>query len=116
VLVIYWVAMFTGTHIPQPPPSIDPGGNDKTVHALAFAGLAFLICLNGALRGRMSRRSYLRVILILAVYGAIDEVTQIPIGRSCELADWLADVGGAMSGVTAWAALWALIWPKRRGQ
>jgi VanZ family protein len=28
------------------------------------------------------------------VYGALDELLQIPVGRHCDLWDWVADMGG----------------------
>ena len=104
-LVAYWVAMFIGTHIPMPPPALDPGNNDKYVHFGACFGLAVLLSLNSFLRLRMRFGVYVRVLLILAIYGALDELTQIPVGRSCDIYDWLADVGGAMLGVVVSYAL-----------
>ncbi|WP_425619489.1 VanZ family protein [Anatilimnocola sp. NA78] len=49
----------------------------------------------------------------IAVYGAVDEITQglIP-GRSPDVFDWIADVGGAALGV-GWMFLVAAFWPAR---
>lgn len=102
-LILYWLALFTGTHIPinlKP----DVPGNDKLQHLLAYGGLAFL--LGGVILLQFERRGKRRVLLIgalalLALYGAFDELTQLFVGRSCDLFDWLADLGGSAIGLMA---------------
>ena len=42
---------------------------------------------------------------ILLLYGVFDELTQIPVGRSCEVADFYADVAGAAVAVVLMALL-----------
>lgn len=64
---------------------------DKLCHFAAFAGQAFWIWLGF----RASARG-MRTLAICALLGALDEGMQYYMpGRSCELADWLADVAGA---------------------
>ena len=96
LLVIYWTALFIGTHMPVPS-GVLRGGSDKVIHLLAYAGLA---CLLGLWRGPEKWRSSLAVVCLFAV---IDELLQIPVGRSCELADAVADwLGAAIGSSAAW--------------
>ena len=39
-----------------------------------------------------------KIVSLLAVVGAFDEITQPLVGRDCELLDWCADVVGAVVG------------------
>jgi VanZ family protein len=99
VLAVYWVALFVGTHVPVPPDIVQLAGSDKTLHFLAYLGLSLLI----AVCVRPQAWSYLWLLLGLSVYGALDELLQIPVNRSAEAADWLADVAGAAAGLGAFA-------------
>ncbi len=116
--VVYWVAMFVGTHLPQ----IElPGGSviisvDKMLHFSGYFGLAFLLSLqvvsSAASRGKpemhaLRTRGFF-VLLVIAAYGMFDEWTQLLVGRSCEMLDWLADILGAATGmliVATWVAV-----------
>ena len=73
--------------------------SDKTLHSLSFTILAGLLSwtLNGLIRGVV--RHCAIVLLIIAVYGAIDELLQIPVGRHCDFGDWLADLRGGVVGL-----------------
>ena len=103
-LAAYWVALFIGTHLPHTPQALAVT-NDHLLHWLAYTGLAVLLCINLARDARLSARQAVAIVLVLAIYGALDEWSQIPVGRSCELADWLGDVAGAITGCAAVAAL-----------
>jgi hypothetical protein len=107
---LYWLAMFAGTHVP---PRFDPfpgsgGGDsriDKVAHCLGFAGLAFLLCCAGAVRGGF-RRSLLALVLVAGIaYASFDEWSQPPFGRDNELADWTADVLGIGVGLAAFSLI-----------
>jgi len=67
---------------------------DKIMHALAWGGLAFLAAIGWpqALRGPL---------LLAAAHGALIEVLQGTVvqGRSAELADFLADLLGAVLAI-----------------
>ncbi len=102
---IYWVVLFVMTHLPPRQMPRGPGG-DKLYHFGAYLVLSFL--LGAALWHAFPvRRRVIPLLVVLAAmaYGAVDEVTQILVGRACELNDWLADVSGA---ATAGAALYTL--------
>ena len=67
-------------------------GSDKLYHLISFAILTLPIAV--------IRPKALRVILILSVgYGGAIEVLQPLVNRNCELADFLADVGGVAVGM-----------------
>lgn len=102
LLVVYWLALFAGTHVPRAPHELLPKNvSDKLLHLTAYGGLAFLICLNWSLRRTLAWRHGVIVLALLAGFGALDEVTQIPVGRDCDILDWYADITGATLGVGA---------------
>ena len=99
VLVCYWMALVISTHIPHPPHLIFPQSiSDKVLHLCAYAGLSFLLSFNWALRRPLGWQQWLGIVAGLAAFGAVDEVTQIPVGRQCDVFDWLADVTGIVVG------------------
>lgn len=97
-LATYWLALAIGTHIPVDNVPNVPA-SDKALHFGAYFGLAVLV--NAALLVCGRNQSWLTVIIGLAFYGAVDEWLQIPVGRSCEFADWVADVAGVIAGTAA---------------
>jgi VanZ family protein len=109
VLAGYWLALVVGTHWPRPPELFGIGESDKFLHFSAYFGLAFLVCLNWALAWGMGWRHWLAIAAILAAFGAVDEITQIPVGRNCDLRDWFADVTGVAAGMAVFAVGWAIV-------
>ena len=101
VLVVYWVALAVGTHLPRAP-IIPFQQGDKLMHAAAYAVLAMLagVCWS-AWRGPLCRRELTLLVTVLAIYAALDELTQIPVGRDGDWRDWLADVFGVTCGIAA---------------
>ena len=97
----YFIALFVGTHIPQVPQGLTPGLSDKPLHFLAYGGLAFLIAARWSCSRRMTGRHHVLLWLIIAGYGALDELLQIPVGRNAEFADWVMDISGATTGLLA---------------
>ncbi len=91
---------FVVTHLPPPKVTAPPLVNDKVLHFVGFAalGIVGIWRLNGT--SRPIRLAEAAVVLAgLAVYAAVDELTQPYFGRSCEFGDWVADVCGAFIGV-----------------
>jgi VanZ family protein len=115
-LVLYWLSMFTGTHIPVAA-EVVLNTNDKLLHFSGFFGLAFLLELV-LLRSRpISYGRFFAAIGILAAYGAFDEITQTLVGRDCDVRDWLADISGATCGALLGVAavlVWRRFWPEER--
>ena len=98
VLASYWLLLFLGTHYPKAP-QFGSDTADKFLHFGAYAGLGFLLCACRAATGRLRWLHVIGMIGLLAVYGAVDEVSQTVVGRDCELGDWYADVAGATVGI-----------------
>jgi len=108
VLAVYWLALFASTHVPEVPHAIVTRISDKLLHGGGFAILAFLFVWAWSSRGRLAGRQWLVVLAVLVLYGAADEVTQIPVGRNADPLDWLADVIGVIVGLSAFVAVRAL--------
>lgn len=103
VFAVSLVVLFSpGSAVPTGPP-----GSDKVVHAVLFAALAATSLI--------ARIPWWATLVWLAAYAALSEVLQatLPIHRSGDIGDWLADVVGALVA-TALAAP-ALWWVRRRG-
>ena len=100
-LLLYWIALFIGTHL-----SLDEGlvideDNilDKFMHVGAFAGLTFLYFFSVMIGRRLSIPRYFLWLLPLVIYGALDEVTQPLTGRECDILDWYSDLAGIPLGL-----------------
>ena len=78
---------------------------DKTAHFVSYFLLAAGISIAMMLQHR--RNIPVTVLAIALAYGAIDEWTQIPVHRSCELADWYADAAGASTAVVLTSILFS---------
>lgn len=98
VCVLVWVTAFVATHIP-----VDklPTGHlsDKTLHFLGYFILCCLLVLVLASRSLPRPKRVCIAIFVMAAYGAIDELTQLLVGRSASVGDWIADVLGAVAAV-----------------
>ncbi len=105
VLACYWLALVAGTHWPYTPEAIDIGPSDKALHLTAFFGLALLACFNWSLRRPFGWPARIVVVAVLAMYGAVDELTQTPVGRDANLYDWAADCIGILAGVGLFVAV-----------
>lgn len=103
-IVAYWVALFAATHVPRIPAALQMPGSDKWQHFAAYGGLAFLLSVRQFHGQSLSWKTAAQIIGILAVYGAFDELSQIPVGRDAEWYDWFADLIGAIGGIAVFAA------------
>ncbi len=74
-------------------------GVDKVVHLVLFAVLA--------VTGRWTGVPARPLVLLLTAYAALSEVLQavLPLDRSGNLADLLADLAGVVIGLITWAVL-----------
>ncbi|MCG8448099.1 MAG: VanZ family protein [Pirellulales bacterium] len=95
--------MFLGTHLPSSialPMSLSFTHADLLLHASAYLMLAFSALTSWELTiGLLQPQHYFTVWLLGTLYGAFDEVTQIPVGRVCNVADWLSDILGLVVGL-----------------
>lgn len=99
IVAIYWLALFVATHIPVVPEALKEPGADKWAHSIAYAGLAFLLATRNSTWDRLTWNVATQILLVVGVYGIVDELTQIPVGRNAEMGDWLADLRGASVGL-----------------
>ncbi len=100
----YWLMLFVATHLPTVPMP-HTANSDKYIHFLAFAGLAFLLAWSIP---TVPKHRWLNVVLALAVaiiYGAIDEISQTPVGRTADVMDWVADSAGAVFGIVCYVIM-----------
>lgn len=113
VFVLAWVGAFVATHLP-PGDVSDIHISDKVAHCIGYGGLATLLawvltCFGWA--------RLFRIVLplgILLVYGAVDELTQPPFGRSVSFYDWFADAAGIAIALALWETILALLSAFRR--
>ncbi|MDX1963329.1 MAG: VanZ family protein [Pirellulales bacterium] len=110
ILGLYVLTQFVLTHIALPA-SLGSSWNlpldeDKVLHFLAYGGLG-LIAGAWWSWGRMpTLAQFLALGGILIAYAALDEITQIPVGRHADVVDWLFDVAGIISGLLVVWLIW----------
>jgi len=95
LLISIWLALATLTHIPVPQMVQEMRVSDKLMHLVAYFPLGFLLTIS-RVPGFRSGRACL---LVIAAYGILDELLQIPVGRTASVFDWIADVIGAATGI-----------------
>lgn len=100
--MIFWaVALFTQSSLPSYRiPDLSIFTQDKLIHFIIyviFAATVHRAITHQATFTTLKRHQYVFTILIVAVYGASDEIHQyfVPT-RSCSLLDWIADVTGSL--------------------
>lgn len=88
-----FVVAFTGTHLPSAQVAV-VDGPDKLLHVAGYFCLASSLLL--ALAARLERRAPRLAWSAgaIAVYGALDELTQPAVGRTASWGDWLANLAG----------------------
>jgi VanZ family protein len=101
----YALALVVGTHLPPTFKGIPRDNSDKLWHFGAYLGLAWLLAIawetsTGRLNGR-----HLRLLWVaIAIFGAVDEVTQLLVDRDATVGDWAADAAGAAVGLILFRA------------
>jgi VanZ family protein len=113
LLTTYWCLLFIATHIPKPP-SLHVQHIDKVFHFAAYAGLAFLLAWSLPTIPNHPLLNVLLAAFVSISYGVVDECLQIPVGRTADILDWIADSIGAVSGLCAYAVL--RCWLMKRGK
>lgn len=94
LLVVIWIILATITHIPVPQSVPEIRHADKLVHLIAYFPLGLLLPASN-IRGLRSRWV---CVAVIATYGILDELLQIPVGRTASVYDWMADLLGASIG------------------
>lgn len=104
ILIAYWAACFTITHVPPSQvPSVSVPHVDKLVHFSMYLLLSILFSISFPKLG-------IKAFLVLLFYIAIDELSQPYFLRDAELLDGVADSLGSILGIFI-----VMYWPKRRG-
>ena len=101
-LGIYWLLLFVGTHLPPNRLMEKIHQSDKLLHCGAFAGLAFLMCWAVPTIRTQMYRNTLTGGAICVIYAAIDELLQIPVGRTADWNDFFADCLGVCIGMAVY--------------
>ena len=105
----YWLLLFIATHIPPNPVMSYVRLNDKLVHACAFSGLAFLVAWAVPTNKSKLNQNIAIAAMISVVYAGIDELLQIPVGRTADWLDFAADCAGICIGLTVYWIARALV-------
>jgi VanZ family protein len=99
--VVYFLVLFTATHVPSLP-TISMSAFDKVEHFVGYGLLTLCVLVGWELSvGVLSAKHYFAMWLAGTLYAAFDELTQIPVGRTCDVNDWAADVLGIVLGLAA---------------
>lgn len=110
-LVGYWIFLAVITHVPVQPKASIPY-LDKVVHFGAYGVLGGLAWL--CVRAAGLKLTPWAVFVWLAIYGGLDELLQIPVGRTCDIVDWICDCVGLVAGIAT--ARWLLNEPATEHQ
>lgn len=103
-----WAAALTATHIPPDDlPEIEHV-SDKLLHLAGYLVLAAALGATLRLRGATARRVAMLVPIVMALYGAFDELTQPLFNRGASWGDWLADAAGGLIGAIACNAVFRI--------
>ena len=100
-LLIYWPAIFIVLHIPIPDLIYQANVSDKALHFLVYLILASLLWFAARPEDKVNwrKRRVWWVVLAAVIYGVTDEITQCMVGRSCDIADFFANIAGVFSGL-----------------
>jgi VanZ family protein len=100
-LLVYWPALFVLTHIPIPDLARQSGMSDKTMHVLAYLALVFVwwFSISPYMKVNWQKAKVWATLGVMVWYSAFDEWLQGRIGRSADVADFFADLGGVLIGL-----------------
>ena len=100
-----WVMAFVATHIPAPALPLDMPAGDKTLHLIGYFVLTVMFVVMLKCYGVAMWRRVVGALVVMAVYGAFDEITQPLFNRGASWGDWLADSVGTVTAVLACEAV-----------
>ena len=106
LVIAYAGAIFWASSLHGPPIEIERRYVDKAAHFVEFFVFGALLARAVHARGAPRSSRLLLTLAIATLYAASDELHQkfVP-GRSCELADVIADAAGAAAGILVWGRL-----------
>lgn len=107
--IVYFALLFLATHIPISSHS-SVTYSDKWFHFGGYAVLSICVLAGWELTiGVLQPKHYFAVWLVGTLYGAFDEITQIPVSRTSDVNDWIADVLGIVTGLLVYRMARALL-------
>lgn len=104
VLVGYVLVLVGATHWPSEMRGIHVNYFDKLVHFSAFSLLGWLTAWALELEKRGTYATAVVLLFAIALFAAVDELTQPYVGRQCDPLDWVADLTGALAGIVVFTA------------
>jgi VanZ family protein len=101
LLSLYWLILFIFAHIPMPKYVEKAGVSDKCLHFLAYLVLTFLLWFSVKPDKKIQWRkaAVWWIFIIVTVYGAVDELVQSLVGRTCDVIDIAANISGIITGL-----------------
>jgi VanZ family protein len=98
----YACILVYATHHPQPAELVGPNApGDKSLHLIAYTLLGGAVAVAIASRGGWTWRSGAALLVPLALFAAVDEITQPIFGRHADSVDWAFDEVGLLIGIGA---------------
>jgi VanZ family protein len=108
----YAAVLVAATHYPTPEDFLGPNSpSDKLLHFVAYLILGILTAAAVVARRRLGWRAAVFLVAGLAVFAALDEITQPLFHRAAEPFDWVFDCAGIVAGIGL-VAIGAARWPK----
>jgi VanZ family protein len=100
-LLVYWPTIFILAHIPIPKFVYDARVSDKAIHVLVYLILVFLFwfIVSPTKRVNWRKAPVWCVLIAMVAYSIADEVLQIYVNRNCDIADFLANMAGVLTGL-----------------
>jgi hypothetical protein len=111
LLVFYWSALIVAAHIPIPMLVRKAGVSDKGLHFIAYLILTFLLWYAIRPNEKVKWHTFTAwlVLFIVTGYGAVDEVVQRFVGRTCDIMDIAANIAGILTALVIFSVF--NFWP-----
>lgn len=108
----YACVLVYATHHPRPVDLVGPDApGDKMLHTIAYTLLGGAVAAAVASRGGWRWQTAAALFVALALFAAVDEITQPLFGRFADTLDWAFDELGLVAGIGAVAVAVLLLRP-----
>jgi hypothetical protein len=93
--------LFVLGHIPIPQVVYEAKVSDKSLHYLAYLILVFLLwfAISPDKKVNWRKAGPWWILLIVVLYGIVDEISQGYVGRNCDILDFLTNLAGSTTGL-----------------
>ncbi len=99
LLFSWWILIATATHVRLDAQPTDVPVPDKLIHFFMYAVLGLLLPMWHGWREPLNGKQATLYFSIIVLYAILDELLQIPVGRTAEWLDGAADLLGGASGL-----------------